>query len=258
MSPEKVQAAVVRWRDEVANVRVHATTRKRPVDLFQQEKPLLRKLPPRPYDTRLVRTVKATPQCRVRLESNTYSVPPRYAARVLTLKASHREVELLDGEETVARHRRCWGRGVDVADPEHQRALAQKKRRLVGSLLQQEFRRLSERAGKYLEGLSRAALNPSVHIRKILELVDLYGKVEVAQAVEHAMAHDAFGFDYVENIVLAERRRRSLPPETPLRLPKREGLEDITVKERDLEEYEGLIAQRRDDDREERETDEDP
>ena len=40
------------WRDQVANVRTHATTRERPVDRFQQERSLLRALPAVPFDTR--------------------------------------------------------------------------------------------------------------------------------------------------------------------------------------------------------------
>ncbi len=33
------------WRDEVANVRLHASTKQRPIDRFQQERPQLRPLP---------------------------------------------------------------------------------------------------------------------------------------------------------------------------------------------------------------------
>ena len=39
------------WRDQVANVRMHETTRERPVDRFQRERPLLRPLPAIPFDT---------------------------------------------------------------------------------------------------------------------------------------------------------------------------------------------------------------
>lgn len=254
----EVQAEAVRWRDEVANVRVHRTTGRRPVDLFEEEKAHLRKLPERPYDTRVVRTVKATHQCRVRYEGNTYSVPPAYAGRPLTLRASRKAVEVFEGTERVARHRRSWGRAVDVVDREHERALRQRKRRATQSLLEREFRGLSPEAGKYLEGLSRAALEPGVHVRKILNLASLYGEVEVAQAIARALAHEAYGFEYVENIVLAERRRRSLPPEAPLRLPERDGIETLSVEERNLEEYEDLIEEGREHEREQEGSDEDP
>src|ERR1700722_10501712 len=38
------------WRDQVANVRVHVTTRERPVDRLERERPLLRPLPTIPFD----------------------------------------------------------------------------------------------------------------------------------------------------------------------------------------------------------------
>ena len=45
---EDYVAFAPRWRDEIANVRTHETTRERPVDRFQQERPLLRHCPRSP------------------------------------------------------------------------------------------------------------------------------------------------------------------------------------------------------------------
>ena len=45
------QQLAVSWRDEVANVRVHQTTRERPVDRFEQERSCLRPLPAVRFDT---------------------------------------------------------------------------------------------------------------------------------------------------------------------------------------------------------------
>ena len=39
------------WRDQVANVRVHQSTRQRPIDRFEQERSCLRKLPGLRFDT---------------------------------------------------------------------------------------------------------------------------------------------------------------------------------------------------------------
>jgi transposase len=239
----EVQAEASRWRDEVANVRLHRTTLKRPVDLFEEERRHLRALPPTAYDTRVVRTVKATHQARVHFDSNTYSVPPAFGAVVLTLKASPQDVEILSGEQVVASHRRAWGRGVDVVDPEHERTLRKRKRRVEESLLERDFRELSAGAGKYLEGLCHAAVNPYLQMRKILGLVGLYGRAEVVGAIERALVHEAFGFDYVENIVLQERHRRSLPPAQPLTFHHNDDLAELSLPERDLEDYDRLFEE---------------
>jgi transposase len=241
---EELKAEAVRWRDELANVRLHRSTLKRPVDLFEEEKRHLRALPPGLYDTRIVLEVKVTHQCRVRFEANTYSVPPHFVGEVLTLKASPEEVFLYRGEELVARHRRAWGRGEDVVEREHEEALRQKKRRLSQSILEREFRSLSSFSGKYLEGLTRAAVNPFVQVKKILALAALYGPLEVAQALERALEHGAFGYEYVENIVLQERRKRNLPQEGSLPRFQRPDVESFSVKERDLQEYEKLLDEK--------------
>ena len=78
--------AVRQWLDTVANVRLHGTTKRKPVELFQIEKPSLRLMSPQPYDVGVVREVRATCQFRVTLDTNTYSVPAAYAGAHLTMK----------------------------------------------------------------------------------------------------------------------------------------------------------------------------
>ena len=59
------------WRDEVANVRLHQTTKQRPIDRFEQERGLLRPLPTVPFDTEEVVSVCVDCACprQVRWES---------------------------------------------------------------------------------------------------------------------------------------------------------------------------------------------
>lgn len=248
-------AEAVTWRDEVANVRVHKTTRKRPIDLFEEEKPLLRALPASPLDVRLTKTVKITSQARARFEANTYSVPPEYAGRALTLKASFREVTLYDGEKKVAAHRRTFARGKDVVDPVHERAIRARRRRADLSLLERDFCHISPEAAAYLKGLGKSALHPHVQMKKILGLIPLYGRVEVAQAIKRALEYSAFGFEYIHNIVLQERNRRKLPPESPLLLPESPEIDEGRFEERDLSDYETFLDERSDDEKEEGESD---
>jgi hypothetical protein len=62
-------ALAVRWRDQVANVRMHETTRERPVDRFQQERSLLRELPAIPFDTDEVGSRQPSLADRIRRQS---------------------------------------------------------------------------------------------------------------------------------------------------------------------------------------------
>ncbi len=63
-------ALAPRWLDCVANVRIHQTTRQRPLDRFQQERSLLRKLPAVPFDTDEVVPAVVSPHARIEFDGN--------------------------------------------------------------------------------------------------------------------------------------------------------------------------------------------
>ncbi len=70
----------------MANVRLHCETHCKPLDLFAQEKPLLRPLPAMPYDCAVIRSAPPNACCLVVLYTNRYTVPHLYASQKLTLK----------------------------------------------------------------------------------------------------------------------------------------------------------------------------
>ena len=242
-SLEEANHAVRRWLDEVANVREHRTTKRRPIDMLPEEQPLLAPLPHAPYDTRVVKTVRASSLCRVTFEGNDYSVPPAYATRTLTLKATATELTLYAASEQIARHVRDIGRGHDIVDPAHVKALVDRKRRGERGATVHRFTALGPAAATYLQGLVKAEISLYRHLKKILHLVDRFGREEVVGAIEHAQGFGAFGADYVERIVIERRRRRKAPePLGPLSLPRSLDLEGITLEEIDLSLYDHLLG----------------
>jgi len=83
------------WRDEVANVEIHATTQERPADRFPQEHSLLRPLPVVPFDTDEVVPAVISPHARIEFDGNQYWTPPRLARQTVTIRATHDEVRVL-------------------------------------------------------------------------------------------------------------------------------------------------------------------
>lgn len=240
---ERLNRQVSRWLADVANVRFHRTTKKRPVDLLEEERPLLWPLPDRPYDTRVVKALKASPMCRVRFEGSTYSTPPAVAGAELTLKASDTEVSLYAKGEEVARHPRAAARGQDIVDPAHVRALLERKRRGERGVLVNRLLALGPQASAYLKGLTHAEIKLYTHLKRILALVDLYGAQDVQAAMEHALGHQAFGADYVERILLQERRRQHLGPTLPLRsLEQAPDLAAVSLPDIDLGFYDRVLG----------------
>ncbi len=200
------------WRDERANCRIHGTTKRRPVELFREkEKPFLTPLPAIDYDTRIIRTVKSTTQALVRFDNSRYSVPFAYASRTLTLKADNQLVSVYDKEQLIARHHRAREHNQIVEDPSHRKGLLQSKPHATFFKHRDALMALGDTAKRYFEAMTRTEINIPHHVKKIMALVDLYGKTEVLSAMEHAMKHGAFGHEYVANIILSNRRRRSSP-----------------------------------------------
>lgn len=240
-SLEEINIAAVHWRDEKANRRVHKTTGRRPIDLFADDKARLLALPDVAYDTRMIRSVKVTLDCRVNFETNTYSVPPKYVGESVTLKASPTEICIYDGASLVARHRRSFESHHDTLDGDHAKAVLEKKRRAYGQTAQRLFLALAPEAKDYLTGLLNAEVVLDRHLRRILDLVATYGKTEVMGAVVRCLEYGAFGADYVENIILTERRRRCEGQKTPLHIPKKD-LADVDLPEQSLEHYDRLLT----------------
>jgi transposase len=108
---EDYLALAPRWRDQVANVRMHEATRERPVDRFERESTLLRALPAICFDTDLVVAAVVSPHARIEFDGNRYSVPPQFVRRPVTIRASRNEVRVLHEGQVMAQHVRCLRAG---------------------------------------------------------------------------------------------------------------------------------------------------
>ena len=214
-----------RWRDEIANVRTHETTRERPLDRFQRERSLLRTLPTIPFDTDEIVPAVVSPHARVKFDANRYSVPPHLARQTVTIRADGQEVGIVHQGQIVARHPRCYQRRQLIVLPEHRRAALTMSRRLRSSALEQAFDALGPEARQFHLCLNRQPVKTGVHLCRLLGLARVYGSAEVVSAIARALELAAYDAAYVENLLLAERRRRQLPTPT-LPTPKRRELID--------------------------------
>ncbi|MBK8574210.1 MAG: IS21 family transposase [Elusimicrobia bacterium] len=229
------------WRDTVANVRTHGTTAEKPMDRFPADHAALRPLPPRDYDTSIVRPVKATRQAFVLFDANAYSVPAALTGKPLTLKADPHHVRIFNGQDLVSEHLRSYEKNLAIECPEHRKGILATKRKAAASKTADAFLALGPVAEDYLAGLASAELHIAHHLTKIMDMVGLYGNTELLQALTHALAHKAFGAPYIQNIVLQQRARRGLSDAPPLVLPDKPQWTKITVEEQDLALYDDLF-----------------
>lgn len=238
-----IQAQLATWLADTANVRNHGTTKKRPVDMYPLEQDKLLKLPEKDYDTDITLGVKSTKDCRVRFDANTYSVPHEHATQSLCLRAGPDMIRIYRDEKLLAEHRRSYEKYQVIEDPKHYAGLLAIKKKARQHKVRDMFVSLGEGCESYLTGLVAAELNISRQIEKILDLVDIYGKTEVLGAINHALRYNAYGHDYIMNIILQQRRKRSQTGIiNPIAVTGYEEFTHLTVEERDLNLYDTLFT----------------
>jgi transposase len=213
------------WRDQIANVRIHETTRERPIDRFQRERLMLHALPAIPYDTDEIVPAVVTPHARIEFDGNRYSVPPILARRPVSIRADRDEVRILHEGHLAAQHVRCYQRGQLIVLPDHRLAALALSRRSRSSALEQAFDALGPEARQFHLQLRKLPVKTGVHLRRLLSLARLYGTTELLGAISRALELATYDAAYVENLLLAERRLRQLPTPT-LPTPKRRELID--------------------------------
>jgi len=231
------------WCDEVANVRIHGSTRERPIDRLVRERPFLKVLPgirPEPYRT-LYRTVRS--DFCVAVDTNGYSVPPRYVDRQATVRAYGDRLEVLVDGSIVAVHAICSGRHQRVVLPEHEAEF--RKSTNSARLLEQAFARLGPTAEDYYLGLkTQRGRGAGYHLKRILTLADRHGSEVVTGAMAHAARYGNYSADAVARVITGKTLRNAavsgrdvpMPPERV-----RRWLEGMEVEGRDLADYDEMI-----------------
>jgi len=227
--------AAASWLGEVANVRLHGETKKRPVDLFAVEKPALRHLPTPPYDISTPVTLRASSTFRVVLDTNRYSVPAEYAGQPLLMRAHPDRICVYSGENLIAHHPRSYDRHRDFEHPDHPKQLLLQRRKAAVQRLYARFLSLTGKAEEYYRRLAERRLNPQHHVQKIVALAEIYGNDAVRRAIEDAFVIQAFSSEYIANI--CETRAR--PSEEPgaLSLTRKQDLLELDLPEPDLSIY---------------------
>lgn len=223
------------WLDTVANVRMHKETGKRPIDMFEDEKPHLRGLPVSSYDIGQTSQVRASVQYRVSLDDNRYTVPAQLAGVRLTLRRYPDHLCIYHENTLVARHVRSYDRKKDVQNPDHSKILLEQRKKAADQAIYMRFLSLSDKAPEYYQQLGQRRLNPFHHIRKIVALSEIYPREQVALAIEDAIKFDAFSSEYITNIL--EQRSRLTHEPYALHVTRSSDLLNLTIDPPDLSVY---------------------
>jgi len=229
-----VQTAGRLWLEEVANRRIHATTRRAPAEMFKEE--TLRALPAAGlYDAGVIKDTVATAQFRVAFDGNRYSVPAEYAAHRVNLRIYADRLVIYHAGKLIAEHLRSYQRGQDVFNPDHEKELLLQRRRGRDQRIYQRFLQLTPQADDYYRQLSEHRMNPKHHVGRIVALSEIYGTEKVARAIQDATEFGAYSSEYIANIL--EQRERKLPEPGALHITRGSDLLDLEIPDADMSIY---------------------
>lgn len=208
-SLEHLNEMAMRWLAETADVRVHRELKRRPIDVFEEERPHLLALPARSYDTAVVayRTVDA--DGHISYLQNFYSVPWQRIGELLPVRATEKELIIYGSDiREIARHPLYPSGTVGQKHslPEHAPGRDQAHKR---ELLQQRFAEFGPDGIRFFDELLRSRRNGKDEAARVLGLLTIYRRDDLARALERAARYRAFSWSAVERILGAQAKPRS-------------------------------------------------
>ncbi len=207
------------WLNEtpdVANLRVHGTTRLVPNRAFEDEHPFLIRLPEATFPVHDEEIRDVDNDSTVWVGGTPYTVPTSLANHSVAVRLFSDHFEVLDRLGRIA-FSRCYvpddQKGRLMIDSTHYASLARRRRASSGDRLDEAFLRRFPQLQDFVDGLKRRTktLAP-IHIRSLIRLADSYGEPQFLTAACRAQEYRRFDAHAVERIL----ERTAPPPAEPV------------------------------------------
>jgi hypothetical protein len=219
-----VQREVVRWCRETAGTRIHGTTRRRPLAVFEEEeRSALQPITGERFDTPRWAECKVHGDHHVQFAKALYSVPTDFLHKPVTVRGDHSLVRIFHRGRLIKTHlpQLPGGRSTDYDD--YPKALGNYARRDPDRIIA-EARKLGVEIGRFAERLLAGEF-PWARLRqaqKLMRLAGKYGAPRLEEACARALAFDLVNVRRVEGILMrALRRPDSATPGSVTPLPTR-------------------------------------
>jgi len=242
-SLEHLNETAAQWLAHTAAVRWHRETKRRPRDLYQEEKPHLLSLPARPYDTAQVLYRTVNPEGPVAYRQNFYSLPWQRMGELLPVRITEKELIVYgpDGREIARQALYPSGiTGEKHSLPDHSPGRDHQQKY---ELLKQRFAEFGPEGVLFCDELARTRRYGKDEAARVLGLLATYHREDLARALERAARYRAFSYSAVERILAAQARPRSgwesLPIEAQEQLD--EILRQAPLSARSTAEYQPLL-----------------
>ena len=240
-----LKAQLIHWMDTIADPRPLKRDRHHTrLELFAEEKPLLRPLPRHPFDTARVLYKLCDIEGFIAWESNGYSLPYEYVTEILPVRITEEELFIYKPDLTcIARHS-LLPRGAQdrsILDG-HRPRYADRGPDL--DQLRHAFADLGDSAAAFFSALEKHQhRSAGYHGRRVLALREGYDTADLLAALSHALLFGALEHTAVERILIARGHPRRLDEYVAEQTAKKlrgTVAGDSNTEPRDLTEYDDL------------------
>ncbi|MEW5864473.1 MAG: IS21 family transposase [Pseudomonadota bacterium] len=213
-----LNAQARRWAMEEAGVRIHGTTRERPLDRFAIEKPLMRPLPAIVPDLGSWHAVTVHRDCHLQHERILYSAPFTLIGKRLWLRATDGAVSIFEDYRLVATHPRGRKLGERKTVREHLPPEAQAFFAQDRAWCARQAAKVGPACGEFVSRLLADRIVERLRAAQgLLRLAKTYGPERLEAACVRALYHVTIQYRSVKNILAGGHDALPLPqtPETP-------------------------------------------
>ena len=203
ISLDDCRERAIDWCTDTAGKRIHGTTQKIPLEVFETiEKATLKPYPENRYDIPYWAVCKVHPDHHIRFKNSLYSLPTKYISKSVEVKGDSALVKIYFKGNLVKIHKRM-GPGKRSTDfDDYPKELAPYTLRNPKYQISEGYRRANE-IGAFIEEILTGPY-PWHRLRsaqKILRLSDKYGADRMAKALIKAKAYSIYDMRRIENML---------------------------------------------------------
>ena len=221
---EDTKRELQRWVDEIANLRIHGTTRRRPIELFaDDERAALRPLPKQRYELVIWHKARVHQDSHVAFDHRLYSVPWRLIKQEVWLRASPSTIDIYAEDARVAMHSRR-GKSPRSTCDEHLPADRAPWRHRHRAYWEERADKIAPEVGAYIRAVFDSDDVLSM-LRVVQSVVAHLEKFPVERAIatcERAHHHGSYQYRTIKNILRdgLDLRPVNKPTSAPLPAPR--------------------------------------
>lgn len=209
---------------------------------FELEKPSLLQAPENPFPVYERQSIRVGKTPYIRFDLNDYSVPHSLVRKTVQVVADLKTVRVLDGLKEVANHERCWDKGGQIEDTQHIEELKEAKQEAKKHRGMDRLHHASPTTAKILQLAAQRGQNLGALTFGLLNLLELYGAVELELAVSEAVSAEACHVSAVRQVLERRRREQSLLEPVAVAIPPDPRIQNLVIVPHNLAGYDELHA----------------